>query len=258
MKEDNKKSKLHEQVLKKIKDDNIRMRPKIDFVLRSILFAGGIILTLGLTLYLASFIIFVLRINGILALPGFGFRGYGALLLSLPWLLILLTAILVIVLELLGRHFSFVYRRPLLYSVFGIILFVIVSSVAVAGTSVHHKVWEFTAEYRVPFGPAFYERYGGGERPFRSGTIGTIVEIKDSELVIENTAGELFLVSTSTKTRFPREEILVVGDKIIILGKREGSAVEALGIRKINSLQDGIHPFNFHKTKGSIRSLHPF
>ena len=258
MKKDNKKSKLHEQVLQKIKDDNIRMKPKINFMLRSILFAGGIILAFGMTLYIVSFIIFVLRLNGILTLPGFGFRGYSALLLSLPWLLILLSALLVAVLELLGRHFSFVYRRPLLYSVFGIILFVIISSVAVAGTSAHHRMWDFTAEHRVPFGSSFYERYGGGERPFRAGTIGTIVEIKDSELVIEDAKGESLLISTSTKTRFPRKETLIVGDRIIILGEREGSAIEAFGIRKIDSLKDGFHPFNFHKNKGPLRSLRPF
>lgn len=238
---------IHNRVLQKIKNENIQMKPKIRFVLQTILFAGGILLSLGLTLYLTSFIFFILRSNGAFFLPGFGFAGFGALFLSLPWLLIVIVLALIAILELLGRHFSFVYKRPLVYSIFGIILFVLISSVAVAFTKVHQKALEFTREHHVPIGGPLYERYSRGERPFHKGNIGTILEINENELILKNVTGGTITVSTTTETRFPRHESLNVGDHIMILGEREGTAVTAYGIRKINPEQDGIRTFDFRR-----------
>jgi len=243
----NDKETIHSRVLQKIKDDKVQMKPKIHFVLQTILFAGAILLAFGLTLYAASFILFILRNNGILFLSTFGFPGIGAAFLSLPWLLMGIVAVLIVILELLGRHFSFVYRRPLIYSMFGIILLVLAGSVAVAFTSIHQRALQFTREHHVPLGSPLYERYSRGESPFHQGSIGTITDINDEGFLLLNVKGETITISTSTETRFPRDESLLVGDRVMILGKREENVISAIGIRKIYPEQDGVRAFDFRK-----------
>src|SRR3989344_3614541 len=113
---------IKEEVIARIKRGETIMRPRWHFVLRAMLYALGVLIAALALVYLASFIMFVLRETGLLFVPSFGFRGVGVFLFSLPWFLILLSLVFVFVLEVLVRRYAFAYRKPLLYSVFGIVI----------------------------------------------------------------------------------------------------------------------------------------
>src|SRR5262245_42216017 len=104
-------------VLDAIKAGQVHMKPRWHFVLRGILLVlESILLALSLR-YLASFIMFIVYRSGVWFTPGFGFRGLRVFLLSIPWLLILVSVAFLVLLELLVKRYAFAYKKPLAYSV---------------------------------------------------------------------------------------------------------------------------------------------
>ncbi len=207
------------------------MRPRWHFMLQSVLaVTGGIFLGLSL-LYLVSFIFFVLRQSGILFVPVLG-SGYWQLLVSLPWVLILLAVVFIVVLELLVRNFAFSYRRPLLYSVAGILLFVIVGGSLVAATSFHRRVFVSMERRHVPLAGAFYRAY---ERPLiRNLERGVITTTTNQGFVIVNQVGDVLTVIITPRTRLPLGADFSLGDQVVVFGERRGAAVPAFGIQEVS------------------------
>ncbi|MBU4141685.1 hypothetical protein KKE99_02325, partial [Patescibacteria group bacterium] len=87
--ENNKNQKsIKESILSVIKSGQVKMRPRWHFVLKTALAAFGVIILVLTVLYLASFIIFVLRQTGVLFVPAFGLQGWFAFFTNLPIFLI--------------------------------------------------------------------------------------------------------------------------------------------------------------------------
>ncbi len=107
---------INDRIFEKIKNGQVKMRPKLYFVLKSLIFALGIVLASILVLFLFSFIVFCLKLGGIWFLPKFGFRGLGIFFISFPWFLILLALFLIFLLEIIAKKYSFVYKRPIIFS----------------------------------------------------------------------------------------------------------------------------------------------
>ena len=68
-----------QHILETIKARHIAMRPKWHFVLKSSLKVLGIIMLFLTIIFMASFILFVLRATGVLFVPLFGFRAISLL-----------------------------------------------------------------------------------------------------------------------------------------------------------------------------------
>lgn len=219
------------EVQEKIQSGKLKMKPKAFFVLQSTLYIIGAILVLGFTLYLASFIFFILRANGIMDLPRFGFRGYGVILTSLPWLLIILSIILVIILELLGKHFSFVYRWPLMYSLLGVVVVVLTFGVLVGQSRVHYSVLSRAENRSLPFAGPMYRHYG--MMHLKDAHIGTVVHLATSTIQLQDRAGESYTVIIGPTVRYPLGNGIMEEDIIMVIGGTDGDTIQAVGIRKI-------------------------
>jgi len=142
---------LTEKILNKLRSGEFKMKPRIYFILKAILIILGTLIVALFTLFLISFISFALRTN---------FRGFGVLFSSIPWLLIIVAAFLIIVLEILFKHFAFTYRRPILYSVIGILIVVILGTLIIDRTPFHRGLFDRAREGRLPiFGP-IYRNFG--------------------------------------------------------------------------------------------------
>jgi len=72
MTEDANNNSIKADVLKAIKDGQVKMRPKWQFITKAALLIVGVVLVALTILYLVSFIVFVLRQTGLLFVPGFG------------------------------------------------------------------------------------------------------------------------------------------------------------------------------------------
>jgi hypothetical protein len=236
-----KHSAIAHSIVEKIKKGEATMRPRWHFVLRALLSGLGVVILLLSLLYLASFIIFVLRETGVLFVPSFGLRGVGVFLFALPWFLMFITLVFVFVLEVLVRRYAFAYRKPLLYSVSGIMLLVVFGGMFLTFMGFHQGFAHYAKERRVPMAGAFYKSF---EHSLHDNVFpGTIILLTDDGFHMrDREEAELDIIITSD-TRFPYGVDFVAGDTVVVFGERRGtSTIEAIGVRRMDeSLRPPMH-----------------
>ena len=232
MNNNSQKSTTAKKVLGKIKNDQIKMRPKTRFILKSILIILGIFLIFFFTLYLVSFILFALRASGVWHLSGFGFYGFRVSLILLPWLLILTAIVALIILEILVKHFSFVYHRPIFYSVLSVVILTLLGSFMIDKAQFHSCLFQKAQEERLPVMGKFYRDLGVEKN--HNVCRGIILEITENGFQIETPRGKVLNVNITSETQFPDGEDFKKDNIIIVLGKRNKNEIQAVGIRKID------------------------
>lgn len=224
---------MNTHVLQKIRCGTITMRPKWHFILAALLKILGAFIILLTLVYLASFILFVLRATGVLFVPLFGLRGIFAFVFALPWLLLLMTLLFVLVLEVLMRRYAFAYRRPLLYSSLGIIGVVVLSATAVERTHMHQRMLAASHRSPMPFAGPMYRAFG--EQRFRNIHRGTITALIPQGFTLQNRREELLTILLNHATRMAPQTILAPQDMVVVFGERDqNSTVQAVGIRKLD------------------------
>src|SRR3990167_5968497 len=107
---------IPEQITEKIRAGDIKMKSKSYFMVMAVFFSLATVILFVFSIYMFSFIIFYLRISGILFLPQFGSVGIKSLFVSLPWVLISFSVLMILFLEFFAEKFEFIYKRPALYS----------------------------------------------------------------------------------------------------------------------------------------------
>ncbi len=224
---------IRDAVLAKIRTGQAKMRPRWHFVLKALLVFFGLVIGFLTLLYLTSFTVFMLRQSGVWFIPIFGFRGVMMLFASLPWLLILAGISFVILLEILVRRYSFAYRKPLLYSLLGIIAFTVLANSVVARTGFHEKFFMRAREGKLPIAGGWYRDFGLAKS--QNVHPGTVIEITEDGFRMENRRGETLTVIISPETRFPLGIDFQKGDQVVVLGERDNDHIGALGIRRVDS-----------------------
>ena len=239
------KSSIANNVIHQIKDDKIKMRPKIYFILKSVAIALGIFFVALFILYLISFIIFALRASGVWYLPGFGLRGIGASFVLLPWLLILISVILIIILEILVKHFAFAYRKPVLYSILFVIAFALLGSFIIDRAGLQSGLFKRAEQGNLPFAGELYRDLGKAKN--KDARRGVVSEITDNGFLIKTRNNDALEIIVAPDTRFPFGDEIKENDTIIVFGKQDNGSVQAIGVRKVD---DDFRPFlnnNGHK-----------
>lgn len=231
---DSKKLNLQESILESIKKGETKMRPRWHFVLKAILLVVSCVIVATFMLYTASLVVFVMQQNGGLYAPMFGLRGVRAFLVSLPWLLILLAVIFIGILEILVRHYSFAYKRPLLYSISAIIIFIAMGSFAVARSPLHQNLYERAQSNRLPFAEHMYKRVD--ERKSKHIHPGMIVEVQPSSFIMQNRNAQNILVEITSRTKIVPKGTIKENQKVMVIGEKDGDVIRALGVRKAERL----------------------
>lgn len=227
---------IKDNILSTIKSGEVKMRPKWHFFLKAALAILGAIILFLFVLYLASFIIFILRQTGVLFMPAFGIEGWFAFFRHLPIFLISLLIIFVIVLELLVRHYAFAYRRPLLYSALGIFILITIGGLAVANTSFHGVLSKSAEEDEESITGKFYREYG--QQVFRDVHRGQIMRVTQKGFLINNQRKEALTVIITRRTRLPMGSDFYLGDIVVVFGDRNGDQVQAFGIQKACDMRE--------------------
>ncbi len=224
---------IKEKVMEKITQGSVAMRPRWQFVLKAALAVAGTLVVFVVLLYLASFILFVLRQNGMWFAPGFGFRGVFVFLRSLPWVLIFVSLIFVAIVEVLIRRYAFAFRRPLAYSMLGVLIVTVAGSFFIAETRLHRGLYERARVGGLPVAGPLYREFG--MHRFRDIHPGTIASTTNDGLIIVTPRGETVTVQITPQTRFPFGFDVGEGDGVVVMGEREGDVVRAFGIRGVDN-----------------------
>ncbi len=124
-------------ILETLQKDTLHMIPKWKFVLYSSLGIIGLIFTFLLTVFIVSLILFVLSRYGLLHMPFFEFMGALQALTVIPIVLLLVAVILLVLLEVCSRYYSFSFTLPLSVTLLILMCVVAGSSYLVSQTQVH-------------------------------------------------------------------------------------------------------------------------
>jgi len=229
----NEKNSISDRVLGEIRKGQVKMQPKWRFALGAVLILAGIGIILLVMLYLASFVIFVLRETGVLFVPDFGIQGWQAFFSHTPWYLIFFILFFVVFLEIIIKRYALVYRRPLIYSALGIIIIVVAGGILAAGTSLHGGLSGCAHKNKLPVVGEIYREVERQKIP--NIQRGQILNIYRNDLIIKNRFSERLSVIITSKTRLPWGADFIEGDYIVVFGDRSGDTVRAFGIRKIEN-----------------------
>ncbi len=238
---------LKEKILEKIKKGEVKMKPKIYFLLKTILLIGGGFVIIGLIVYLISLINFYLRVSGVWYLPGFGFAGLRIYLMALPWLLIFISIFLIILLEALVKHFSFVWRRPIFYSLLLIILISLLGVFLLEQVLFHPRLFLESKQGRLSLMNPIYERIPSPNNVHR----GIVEQVLEDGFLLLNIDDELLRVYLVKETRFRNE--IKERDSVVVLGEREDDTIKAFRIRRVkddfNFFEGQMHRFPRKRNK---------
>lgn len=221
---------IKDQILESIETGKVAMKPRWHFVMRAALLIVGTVLASLALLYVVSFAVFMLRESGALFAPTFGLRGLEEFLLSLPVLFVILALVFIVVLEVLVRRYEFAHRKPLVYSVLGITLLVVIGGIVIDRVHIHEGLFRHAQEGSLPFGGPLYRKFG--EPSHRNVIVGTITETTDSGFSMYSHHREVFMVVVTNNTDLPTKE-LVEQDFVAVFGPRQQNIIQAVGIKKL-------------------------
>lgn len=224
---------LKNSVMEAIDKGQVKMRDKSYFIRASILKAIGITIAFVFTLFLISFVIFYLQYTGAWYLSRFGAGGLRDLLLSLPWIVIFLSMILVGGLIWYSERYPISYKQPLIYSLLTIVCIVVVGSIAVAATPLHKY---FFQTFGGPMNHgAMHGMYGMRQgMSLHNGVAGRVIIVyPPNSFDIDAPGHERFKVEYDNHTVFNPDNEIEVGDFVLVRGRVDDEIIHADGIRDI-------------------------
>ncbi len=223
---------ITEKVVSKIEKGELKMKPRAYFIAKMISVIGLLVLAFLLVLYFGSLIIFILRVNDILLFHGMGFQVIRSILLSFPWYLVFLIFILITLIGILGKGFRFIYRKPLILTLFSILILVIASSFLIERSSLHYSFFRMAEEERLPLAGRMYRDLGNID--IDNTYFGIILRKENDLWAIKLDRGETVNLKITEKTRGRRifSEI-EEGSKVIVIGEMEEGMIDVVSIKKI-------------------------
>ncbi len=232
MEKDNKEKEISRRVVSKIKQGELKMKPKAYFAAKTTLFVGLLALAFLLALYFGSLIIFVLRINDIFLFHGMGPQAIRSILLSFPWYLVLLLLALIILAEVIAKKFRFIYRKPLIVSLLIILILVFLTSFLVDKSSLHHSFFKLAKQERLPLAGRMYRDLGNLE--MENVYFGRILGKRDNLWIMELDSGEEVSLKITERTRGRRifSEI-EKSNKVIVIGELEDDLIDTHSFKRI-------------------------
>ncbi len=220
---DQEKNSIKNSILNEIKKGEIKMHPRVYFVLKSVLLIVVAILLFVLITYLTSYSIFYFENNGAKFLLRSGLTGLLDFFHTIPLILIVLLLILIYVVEKIIRKFHFTYKRPLIYS----FLLVVVLAVGF-GFIIHKHPIQKTLSCGLP------QEYNlRTPNTFK----GEIIEINENEIKIQDINGEIIYTIIPSASFKLGEKELERGDRIIFRGRKDNK--EIINISSFQKLNCG-------------------
>jgi hypothetical protein len=230
MSNDEQQKPVADEVLRSIRDGEVKKRPRRYFVVRGLLNVAIAATAAAFLLHLTSLIMFGLRQHGVVYAPSFGVRGWLAVFGALPVDLLLYTILFVVFLLFVTRRYPVVYRRPLLLSGLGLGLSALLAGYFFAVSPLHARVVYFLDD--VPLIGHFTRHH----RVHRLNNLhrGTVVEVREKGLLIRETESQPVAVEFGPSTHFPDGTQFGVGDEVFVLGERSNGTIRAVGIDKLS------------------------
>lgn len=228
------KTTLSDKVIGEIKDGQVKMKPRSYFVFKAVFFDVILLFAFLASVFLISFILFVVHGNGTWFLFGFGWPGIKMFLTSFPWFLATIALVLLVFMEILIHRLGFAYRRPLIFSMLGVLGVGLAAGIFVATTPLHEGAFQSAQESTLPVAGALYRNYG--VMPTENIYSGVVSEpIDENDFSIDTPEGQNVKIQMSTSTSFGQDVIkqkVEKDDSVMIMGEKKGLEIQAFGVHK--------------------------
>jgi len=234
MNEHNSQLEIQKKVFERIRGGGAaHMHSRTYFVARIALTAAVALLTLAVSAFVLSFIVFSIHESDEQFLLGFGSRGVATFFALFPWLSLVADILLLLLLEWLLQGFKIGYRFSLLSVFIGVLAVSTVLAVVVDLTPLHKTLLDRADSGRLPVGGEMYESIRDSHQDqgvFR----GTVTSVQGSQFVITHSDGD-HDADDGTQTVIVPPDValdfsLHVGDRVYVLGSLTNGVVQARGI----------------------------
>lgn len=238
MKNNDREPSISRRVSDAIRQGDIKMHSRSYFWAKGMLFFGVLVLLVSLILYLGSLLVFVLRANSILVLPGLGLYGLRAILLSFPWFILALTVVLVGILEWTAKRFAVVYRRPLIYSLLIIMVLAVTGSILMENLSFHRFVSGLAKERQLPAVGRMYRHLSDLEMD--NVYFGVISEKEVDHWKLKLNDGSEIVLDLENLVQGRRlQDRLAVGSEVVVIGEEvRPDVVSVVRFRRLGDKPD--------------------
>jgi len=231
------KTNLQTEIKEKIASGAVSMKPKMHFTLHIALLVFASLVVLVLSVMIANFILFTIRVSGHEPLLGFGLRGILFFLYVFPWPLFILDALSFMGLLWLLKQFRVGYRSPVLVLLALILLLTAGASVALdRGFRLNDRLITNSDRYPLPRSVQYFYKSANGA-PVDGICLCEIVGINGNMIIVKDTRKKNAVAFT---VRLPNNDMratttdIEVGDVALIASDADGDEIRAFGVRKID------------------------
>ena len=228
---------LKEKIFQKIKAGEVTMTSKYYFYCKVALLVFVIFITLLISAFLISYIMFSLRTGGHLFLLGFGSKGLYEFFIIFPWLILLVDIALLLFLDWLLKSFRFGYNSPIIYLFLG--SFVVITSLGtlLTFTPLHKSMMRRAEDKGLPMMGGYYgqvRRSHSEQGIFR----GTVVSIEGNTLLLgpnpyDKDPHMNRQITVVGPEGMDLSTILNIGDEVFVAGNATNSQIWAYGVHKL-------------------------
>lgn len=232
------KQNIKEEILQKIQNGEVKMRPKAFFIVKIAALIFVAFTTFVVSVLLVSYTWFNLKTGGHIFLLSFGGRGFYEFFILFPWILLVLDVGLIVLLDWLIKRFRFAYHNPVLYVFVGSLLLITIGGTVINMTSFHKSIMRRAEEKQLPI-PGVSGFYTGLRKThMESGLFrGEIISVATSSFFIKNGRYDMDDSTSSieviTPDGFNVQMILSIGDEVFVAGDFADSSIRAYGVRKL-------------------------
>lgn len=216
---------IADSVMKQIHTRHIGMRPRIYFIIGSLLLGIGMACFSLLTIVCIASIVFHLRVHGPFAFLWFGAFGIRPFLATFPWGFFLLSSVTVWGGIRMLQNYDISYKRNFLVVTTGFVTFLILTGIMLDRTGVSEQMVHLPAlrQFYIP------------QRRQRDWITGEILRVGNQTLLVSTPPQEEILVIWDDNTYLPWGSHFAVGEYIRAVGVWNENLFVARGIARVGN-----------------------
>jgi hypothetical protein len=216
-----KKTDLARKVMTQIDKEGVKMRPRLYFVLGSILLGIGLGMAVVFGAFFFNLAFFRLRVHEPFGFLWFGQFGLRPFIFIFPWFRLFLASIFIILGIILLRRYEISYKKSFLALALSLVILVLTAGFLIDRIGFNEQVRRIP-----PMQPFYHNGFEGQEW-----VIGEIIETGEKEIKIETPEGKEVTVKWDEKTLLPLGSDFQIGERIRAIGEwQEETTFQARGI----------------------------
>lgn len=211
---------LSESIMAEIKSKHIGIKSKTSITIGSIAFGLGLASLVTFTVMITSITLYRIRLLGPFGFLWFGRYGLIPLFVTIPWIWIIASLVLLSFGFYLLKKYDFSYKKGYRSILITFCISVLILAVIIDRVGIHEKISNHSIIRKV-----YTTTYKGS-----NWIMGEIIIASPSGMIILTPQNERYVIHYSAKTMLPLGADFHTGDYIRIVGKSINTDFDALGI----------------------------